>query len=323
MPPDGRARSELEEDAMTGPLQVKLGGYAPKGSTHANGLDRIATELVAELGDRVEISIDYNILDSGRQVGGLLEDVEAGLTTLCFFSSSYLADRVPELGIVDLPYVFDSLGHAHRLLDGAFGDALTEATERVTDYLVMGYWDNGFRHLSNRIRDVRTPVDLAGMSVRLQPNWAHEDLVRELGGEPVRTDLRDGARMLISGELDAQENPFANFVAYGMATVHPYVSMTGHVYGARGLYASRRQLESWPEDAVDALRRACRTAIFQQRAEAEAKELELRRQLEGEGLRILDLTDDEHALFRAAGVRVLAKARDRFDAELWRLLEES
>lgn len=307
---------------MTASLQVRLGGYAPKGSTHANGLDRIAAELTRELGDRVEVAIDYNILDTGRQIGGLLEDVEAGETTLCFFSSSYLADRVPELGIVDLPYVFDSLAHAHRLLDGAFGDALTEATERVTGYVVMGYWDNGFRHLSNRLRDVRTPADLAGMSVRLQPNWAHEDLIRELGGDPVRTDLRDGARMLMSGELDAQENPFANFIAYGMATVHPYVSMTGHVYGARGLYASRRQLETWPEEAVAALRRTCRVAIEQQRAEAEQKELELRRELEVQGLRILDLTDEEMALFRAAAVPVLAKARERFSTELWALLEQ-
>jgi len=303
-------------------LKVKLGGYAPQGSTHANGLDRIANEMISDLGDRVDITIDYNILDSGRQVGGLLEDVEAGLTTLCFFSSSYLADRVPELGIVDLPYVFDSLEDAHRRLDGAFGAALSEATERVTGYVVMGYWDNGFRHLSNRLRDVRTPADLAGMSVRLQPNWAQEDLIRELGGEPVRTDLRDGARMLMSGELDAQENPFANFVTYGMATVHPHVSMTGHVYGARGLYASRRQLESWPEEAVESLRRACRVAITQQRTEAEAKERELRSQLEAQGLRILDLTDEEQALFRAAAVPVLTKARSRFSAELWELLKQ-
>lgn len=307
---------------MATPLQVKLGGYAPEGSTHANGLDRIAAELRNDLGDAVEITIDYNILDSGRQIGALLEDVEAGLTTLCFFSSSYLADRVPELGIIDLPYVFDSLQHAHRLLDGAFGSALSEATERATEYEVMGYWDNGFRHLSNRLRDVRTPADLAGMSVRLQPNWAHEDLIRELGGEPVRTDLRDGARMLIAGELDAQENPFANFVAYGMATVHPHVSMTGHVYGARGLYASRRQLAEWPEHAVDALRRACRAAVLQQREEAAQKELELRRELEAEGLRILDLTEDEMALFRAAAVPVLAKARERFSVELWDLLQQ-
>jgi TRAP-type transport system periplasmic protein len=308
---------------MAAALQVRLGGYAPKGSTHANGLDRIARELTDALGDRVEVTIDYNILDHGRQIGDLLDDVEAGLTTLCFFSSSYLADRVPELGIVDLPYVFDDLEHAHRLLDGAFGAALTEATERVTGFVVMGYWDNGFRHLSNRHRDVRVPADLAGMSVRLQPNWAHEDLIRELGGEPVRTDLRDGARMLLSGELDAQENPLANFVAYGMADVHPYVTMTGHVYGARGLYASRAQLETWPSDAVDALRGACRAAIEQQRVEAARTELDLRRRLEGQGLRVLDLTEAEHALFRAAAVPVLAKARGRFSEELWRLLEDS
>jgi TRAP-type transport system periplasmic protein len=303
---------------MSEPLQVRLGGYAPKDSTHGSSLDVIAARLKESLGDGVEVEIDYNILDRGLPVQDLLGEVKRGEKTLCFFSSSYLADRVPELGIVDLPYVFDSLDDAHRRLDGALGAALSAATRKATGFVPLGYWDNGFRHLSNSRRDVRTPEDCRGLKIRLQPNWAHEALFAALGCEPVLTDLRDGIAKLTSGELDAQENPLANLVAYGVHEVHKHLSMTRHVYGARGLYASEVQLRTWPDHAVEALQAAVDAAIAHQREAAEAKELELRRWLEDEqGLTILDLTDDEHAAFRAVADPVLAQARPQFSDELW------
>lgn len=305
---------------MPEPLQVRLAGYAPATSTHGEALDRIAAELQAGLGDRVAVEIDYNILDSGRPIQALLEDVEAGKTTLCFFSSSYLAGRVPELGIIDLPYMFGSLDDAHSALDGPLGAALSERTRRATGLDPLGYWDNGFRHLSNRRRDVHNPEDCRGFRVRLQPSWAHEQFFRALGAEPVCNDLREGLAMLKSGELDAQENPFANFVAYGLHTVHPHVTLTGHLYGARGVYASAQQLRSWSDEAREVLDRAVATAVKQQRDAAARKEVELRAWLAGRGTRIIELDDDGRAAFRAVAGSVLEEVRNEFDDELWSLL---
>ena len=306
---------------MSEPLHVRLAGYAPATSTHGRALDRIAAGLRAELGDRVAVEIDYNILDSGRPAQALLKDVEAGATTLCFFSTSYLADRVPGLGIIDLPYVFGSLDHAHAALDGPLGTALSEHTRRRTGLLPLGYWDNGFRHLSTRSRDVRAPADCRGLRVRLQPNWAHERFFRALGAEPVCNDLREGIAMLRSGALDAQENPFANFVAYGIDKVHPHVTLTGHVYGARGVYASTAQLRDWPGDAREILQRVVTSAIARQRAAATRAEVELRERLARQGTTILELTRDERAAFRAVAEPVLDHARARLDDDLWALLD--
>lgn len=308
---------------MPEPLQVRLAGYAPADSTHGRALDRIAAELKAALGDRVAVDIGYNILDSGRPIQDLLEDVESGATTLCFFSTAYLADRVPQLGIIDLPYLFGSLEDAHAALDGPLGRSLSQATRDATGLVPLGYWDNGFRHLSNRTRPVRTPQDCQGFRIRLQPNWAHEALFTALGCEPVCNDLREGIAMLMSGELDAQENPFANFVAYGVNTVHPHLSLTSHIYGARGVYASARALAGWPDDAREALQAAATLAIAQQREDAARTEVELQRRLESEGLEILALTPQEHAAFRTVAQPVLDQARSVFDAELWALLEGS
>lgn len=306
---------------MPSVLQVRLGGYAPADSSHGRGLDRIAAELKSSLGDRVEIEIAYNILDTGRPIQDLLADVEAGNTTVCFFSTAYIADRVPQLGLIDLPYLFGSLKQAHEALDGGLGAALSRATEDATGLVPFGYWDNGYRHLSNRHRPVRAPGDCEGFSIRLQPNWAHEAYFKALGCRPVLNDLREGIAMLKAGQLDAQENPFSNFVAYGINEVHPHVSLTGHIYGARGVYGSARLLEDWPEDALTALRNAARAAITQQRADAEQGELDLRRKLEDQGLQILDLTEDELDVFRGTAQPVLEKARSEFDDELWALLD--
>lgn len=304
-----------------GTLEVTLGGYAPAESTHGRALDRIAAELRSSLGDLVDTSIDYNILDRGRPIQDLLAEVESGTTTLCFFSSSYLADRVAQLGIVDLPYAFGSLDAAHAALDGALGAALSELTRKATALEPLGYWDNGFRHISTRSQQVRTPEDCRGLRIRLQPNWAHAAYFRALGAEPVSNDLREGIAMLKSGELDAQENPLANFVAYGVHEVHPHVTLTGHSYGARGVYASATQLAGWPDDAREALRHAASAAIAQQRSAAVRREAELRQWLTGLGVQIVELRDDELAAFRAVAQPVLADARRRFGDELWSLLD--
>jgi TRAP-type transport system periplasmic protein len=303
-----------------GRLPVRLGGYAPRDSSHGRALDRIADELRRGLGDRVDIDVDYNILDRGRPASTLLDEVESGATTLCYFSTSYLADRAPELAVVDLPYVFDSLEHAHRCLDGGLGSALSERTRANTALLPMGYWDNGFRHLSNRGRDVRTPDDCRGLRVRLQPNWAHERLFRELGAEPVANDLQAGIAMLRSGELDAQENPFANFVAYGIDELHPYVTRTGHVYGARGVYASARQLREWPDADVEVLQAAVTVAIAEQRTSAARIETELADSLAARGTEIRTLTEDERAAFRSAAAPVASLAAERLGPALPDLL---
>jgi TRAP-type C4-dicarboxylate transport system substrate-binding protein len=306
---------------MSEPLRVRLGGYGPPESTHSRALDRIASELRAALGDRVDVEIRYNVMDEGRPIGALLDDVEAGRTTLCYFSSSYLADRVPALGILDLPYVFASLEHAHAALDGPLGMALSQRTRQATDLVPLGYWDTGFRHLSNRTRPVRTPEDCRGLRIRLQPNRAHEAFFRGLSAEPVCNDLSEGIAKLRSGELDAQENPLTNFVTYGIHELHPFVTLTAHVYGARGVYASAAQLASWPDDARALLQYAATEAIRQQRETGADAEIDLESWLSARGTEILELDDAEHSAFRAVAKPLMVQARGEFDDDLWRLLD--
>ena len=293
-------------------VRIEVGGYAPEDSTHSRAVARFAERFrdgLAELGASGGCSITGNILDAGRPAADLLAMVEAGELTWCYFSSSYLGSRVPELNALEVPFLFDGLESVHAALDGEFGSWLTAATERRTGFEVLGYWDNGFRHLTNRLRPVRRSADVAGMSVRLQPNDIHRRMVEAWGGEGRPVDLSEGIRIITEGEVDAQENPLANTVAYGVDQVHTHVTMTGHLYGARGLYAHRSTMESLDSDVADLVRRCARDAITFQRVAAAEYEAELRTRLEGQGVAFVDLTADERAQFVAATADVIAAAK--------------
>ena len=198
---------------------------------------------------------------------------EHGILTMVYQSTSYLTDRVPELGFADLPFLFGTNEEARAAMDGALGAYLTRKTEERISYRVMGYFENGFRHISNRLRPIRTPGDMAGMKIRVLPSMIHARTFELLGAEPHRIDLTEAIEGVASGTLDAQENPFANTVTYGVPEFHPYHTESSHFYLSRGLFANRDAVDGLPADIRDAFHAAVAEAIPFQRALAVEEEL--------------------------------------------------
>src|SRR5215470_13386667 len=197
---------------MTSRTQIRMGGYGPATTSFSRALKFIGDRLEADFGDRVSIKYVWNIMDFGYRADDILWLVEHGLLTLGYQSSSYLTDRVPTLGFVDLPFLFQSNPQARAAMAGALGDLLVKAIEERTGHRILGWFENGFRHISNRLRQVRRPADLAGMRIRVLPSEIQKSTFALLGAAPVRLDLTEAIRMIASGELDAQENPLANTV---------------------------------------------------------------------------------------------------------------
>lgn len=301
---------------MSEPITIRFGGYSPPDSTHSRAAVHFKEALAKRVEGAVRVEHYWNVMDFGYRADDLLAMVECGLLTLCYFSTSYLANRVPELEVIDLPFVFDDEAHAHAALDGALGAFLTGKIESRINYRVLGYWDNGFRHLTNRLRAVRTPADLKGMRIRLQPNDLHAKAFELLGAVPVPTDLKPGIAMIESGEVDAQENPLANTVAYGVDKHHRHVTMSAHLYGARGVFVHKTSFDAWPENIQKAVREAAWEAIAFQREIAGAKEQEIRVELEKQGVAFVDLTAEERAAFREAVEPLLKDARGRLGKEI-------
>jgi TRAP-type transport system periplasmic protein len=161
---------------MPEPIRIRMGGYGPPTTGFSRALKRIGDRLLTEFGDRIEVKYIWNIMDLGYRAEDILWLVEDGLLTLGYQSSSYLTDRVPELGIVDLPFLFADTRSARAAMDGALGDVLAGKIEERVNFRVLGWFENGFRHISNRIREVRTPRPAeqgAGTHLRIAGRGAH------------------------------------------------------------------------------------------------------------------------------------------------------
>ncbi|MEX2623503.1 MAG: TRAP transporter substrate-binding protein [Acidimicrobiia bacterium] len=303
------------------PSALSIGGYGPEKSSHGAGLDAFRQVVETGTGGDVTVPITWNIMEEGRRNTDLFDLVETGEMFMCYFSTSYLGDRVSALDVLETPFLFDDLGSAHAALDGSLGERLRRAVRSSTGFEALGFWDNGFRHMTNRLRPVHAPADFGGMRVRMQPNKIHEELIRCWGAIPVAVELSHAIELITRLEVEAQENPLANTVAYGVDRVHRFVTMTGHLYGARGLFAHRPTFESLDPEFRTIVETAVTTAVQTQRTAAAELETSLRVQMEIDGIEFVDLTADERAEFVEKSAPAIDMAHRTVPGDLYELVE--
>ena len=298
-----------------------MGGYGPPSTTCSRGLKVMGERLAKDFGGAVDVKYVWNVMDLGYQGGDLLWMAEHGILTLSYQSTSYLADRVPELEFADLPFLFDDLAHARRAMDGRLGAYLSrKIEERIPGYRMLGYFENGYRHISNRLHPVRTLADLKGLRTRLMPGKTHNRSFSLLGAEPFSLDLKPGLEAIVAGKVDAQENPLANTVDYGAHKVHRYHTLTGHCYLSRGIYLNRAQFESWPQELQAGIQQAAREAVLTQRELAVEEEKVARKAIEDAGGEVVELAPEARAEFVKAVQPLHQEARERFGEEMFGLL---
>jgi TRAP-type C4-dicarboxylate transport system substrate-binding protein len=309
---------------MSEPIQIRMGGYGPPSTTCSRGLKIMGDRLEAQFGNAVDIKYIWNVMDLGYKGGDLLWMAEHGILTLAYQSTSYLADRVPELEFADLPFLFDGLEHARTAMDGALGSYLSrKIEEHIPGYKVIGYFENGYRHISNCLRPVRSLADLAGMRVRLMPGKVHARSFELLGTIPFSLDLKPGLEAIVSGAVDAQENPLANTVDYGAHTVHRYHTLSAHCYLSRGIYVNRAQFERWPTSLQEGIQQAARMAIAEQRKLAVEEEEIARIAIKEAGGEVIDLAPEQRAAFVRAVQPLYDEARSRFGDQMFNLVRNA
>jgi TRAP-type transport system periplasmic protein len=294
---------------MSEPIKIRMGGYGPPTTSFSRALKLIGDTLSAAFGDCINVNYVWNIMDFGYRAEEILTLVEDGILTLGYQSSSYLTDRVSELGFVDLPFLFERKEEARAAIDGELGRFLAGRIEERVNYRILGYFENGFRHISNRLRTVRTPADLVGMRIRVLPSEVQARTFELLGAVPLRCDLTEAIAGIKAGTIDAQENPFANTVTYGVHKFHRFHTVTNHFYISRPIFLNRTQFDAWPDDLQRAMREAVTRAVAYQRDLAIEEDREARAAIEAAGCEITVLTAAEHAQFRNAVDPLLADAR--------------
>jgi tripartite ATP-independent transporter DctP family solute receptor len=298
------------------PIRMILSGYAPANNGFSLALKRIGDRLTAKFKGDVDVKYVYNILDLGYRGEDILWLVESGVLTLGYQSSSYLTERVPDLGIADLPFLFRDTPTARGAMDGKLGAFLAQRIEAGMDFRILGWFENGFRHISNRVRPVRTPADLKGLTIRVLPSKVQERTFQLLGATPKIMDLSEVMPAVKAGTLDAQENPFLNTVTYGVHNFHKFHTASNHFYLSRPIFLHRASFDAWPKEIQDEMRAAVKDAMTFQRdlhVKEEEDSMVAIRKVGGE---ILELTPEQMKAFQDAVRPIYGEARSQYSREL-------
>ena len=165
-------------------------------------------------------------------LGGDLDATQAlrsGTQEMVVTSSSPLVGIEPALGVFDLPFLFASDAEADAVLDGEFGQMISDKLP-AAGLVNLAYWENGFRNLTNNLRPVKTIEDLEGMRVRVMQNDIFLDTFTDLGTNAMPMSFGEVFTALETGTIDAQENPYVTIDTSKFYEVQKYLTATRHAY---------------------------------------------------------------------------------------------
>jgi TRAP-type C4-dicarboxylate transport system substrate-binding protein len=299
-------------------IVIKFGGYQNPASTHNRAASRFGEVLLERMGDRVSFELIGNVLNLGRQSGDLPKMVAAGELSFCYISSVRFTAAVPEFKVLELPYIIKDRASAQRAFSGEFGALLRRRMAENTPHLLMGIWEGGFRHVTNRVRPIRTPADCKGLKIRCQLSDIHAEALRAIGFEPVPVDVKEFVDGITGPRFDGQENPLTNTYNFGVQDFHRYHTLTSHLFGASVMICNAAAYRSWPDDLRAAVDAAAAEATRTQLALAAAEDDEMLAKLRRvEGHEIIELDAAGRAPFVAAVQPVLEKYRRELDPALF------
>lgn len=238
----------------------------------------------------------------------MIEAVQLGTQDVVNTSTGPVGNFVPEVKIVDIPFLFRDYDHARKVLDGPIGqDLLSKFPAR--GLIALAWTENGFRHMTNSVRPIRGPEDAKGLKMRTMENKVHLDGYKTFGILPTPMAWPEVFTALQQHTVDGQENPIPVILAAKFSQVQKHLSMTGHVYSPALLLLSPKVWSGLNEADRKIFVEAARTASAAQRKKVNDDEASGVAELRRQGMEVVEKVDGE--AFRKA----IAPAYQQFAKE--------
>ncbi len=206
---------------------MKISISTAQNSHQGVAIDTFAKEVEARTAGRYKVQTFYNGALGGERES--IEAVQLGTQELAFSSTGPVPNFVPETKILDVPFLFRDKAHARAVLDGPIGqDLLTKFDAK--GFKALAWAENGFRHMTNSKRDVKTPEDLKGLKMRTMENPVHIAAYKGLGIITTPMAFPEVFTALQQGTVDGQENPLPVIMSAKFSQVQKHLTLTGHVY---------------------------------------------------------------------------------------------
>jgi tripartite ATP-independent transporter DctP family solute receptor len=269
--------------------------------------------LIAEkTGGRHQIRVFHS-----HQLGEEKETIEqtrAGAIDLNRTNVALIGTFVPAMNVLAMPFLFRSIEHQHKVLDGPIGDEILSSFEPY-GFVGLAFYDSGARSIYNSVRPVRSIDDIKGLRLRVQQSELMSDMIRALGAEPVELPYGQVLTGLATKLIDGAENNWPSFVTTDHYKYAGYYTLTEHTMSPEVLVMSQKAWESLSTEDRKIFREAAvRSSQFMRE---KWKDLEDRSRQQAKAAGVTIVTDFDRKPFEAAVAGIYAKARrDPAAAEL-------
>ena len=274
---------------------LKFANPVPQDHSWGKGADKFAEFVREATGGKVEVQTHHS--GALGKIREALEMAKTGQIDFVLAGTGHVTGYVPEMGITVLPYLWKDQESMFAALDGPFGEFLGGRVE-TQGWALAGWWDNGFRHVSNNRRPILKPEDMKGLKIRCLPAKVHVSFFRSLGAIPTPMGWTELYQGLQQGVVDAQENPPAMVYMGRLHEVQKFYSLTAHVNEPGVVLASKASLDKLPPELRLAVMVAMQKATAWQREESNRDNEAVIKKLKAEDFKINDVPAETIAAFR-------------------------
>ncbi len=276
------------------------------------GLEVMKEYVERESGGRIEMQL-FHSSQLGDDVQ-MIEALQLGSQEMTCPSSAPMTSMDNRFMVFDLPFLFPNAEIASTVLDGPLGQELLDG---LSDNFLVGlaYWENGYRHITNSVKEIKTPEDMKGLKIRTMENQVHLDFFKSLGANPTPMPFGELFTAMQQGVVDGQENPVPTIYLQNFAEVQDYTTLTGHVYSPFVLLMSKKFWDGLPADLQAIVQEGALVARDEQRKINGAYTDELVAGLREQGMTVTELSKEELKAFQDATKSTIDMFKEEIGAD--------
>lgn len=305
-----------------GPMQVKFGHIAPPFHGQSKGVDAFAAYVKEKTNGAIEIKT-FPFGQLGTEAS-LADQVQSGTLEIASITSAILSNYVPQLAVLDLPFVYPDRKTAYAVLDDAEVQAKIFGYLPDKGFIGIGWTENEFRDITNTQRDIRKPEDLKGLKIRVMESPIYIDTFEQLGASAIGLPFPQLYNALQNKTVDGQENPLLTSIMIKATEVTKHVTKTGHILTECLIVVSPDFWKKLTPEQQQIMRDAAKLCIKTNRE----MNAQLMQNLPGMNMsveeyckknevKLIELTTEERDAFKKAMTKVWDKYRPKIGPDLF------
>ena len=299
---------------------IRMASTATPEHTYTPEAEAMAKKVEERSDGRLKVELVFGgVLGSEKE---MTEQVQRGEVEMGWLSDIGMAGVVPDIGFVNLPYLFPSYEEVDKNYFGGFLGEEVKARLAKHDIKLLGWVENDYRDLTNSTKEIDSVDDLKGLKLRVPELPMFVDFFSKLGANPTPIAVTELLTALQQGTVDGQDNGVILTYSFGFYEAQKYFTDTHHSYSGGGIVIGAQTWNDLPEDLQTILAAGSEAAGVRQRAANRDQVASFRQKMVDSGIKFTKLSEAERARFVDVGRSLYPEYADDYGSELMQKIDD-